>query len=238
MINFCVFKWKPDNLKLLPSQHVVDYVKVGADHTNRMFNMVKKHLHAKHRFICITDDSTGLDPKIKVIPIWKDASKYGGCYRRLKFFSKEMKSLIGDRIVQCDIDTIITGDITPLIDREEPLILYKHHQHLVNGGLWVMNAGVCDDVWTEFIKDPLKAIELKKNEQGTDQGWLKYYLRDNLVNGSIKTIGRNEGIYDMRCDILNGGKEKLPKNCCMVVFPGGRDPSQFTHLNWVRKYWK
>ena len=197
--------------------------------------MVRRHLHVHHRFVCITDDPNGLEGEIDIIPLWDDCSELGGCYRRLKFFSDEMRGLIGDRIVQCDIDTIITGDLTPLIDRSEPIALYRHHEHLVNGGLWIMDAGVRSDVWENF--DPGSSPQNSAHEIGTDQGWLKYYLGDDIRAGKIKTIGREEGIYDMRADIIMNNKGNLPEGARMVVFPGPRDPSNFTNLGWIKNNW-
>jgi len=234
MIHFCVFKWKPEGLNLLPSQKVVDYAVIGADYVNKMKSMVSRHLHAEHEFICITDDNTGLFRGIKTIPIWDDCAELGGCYRRLKFFSDEMKTLIGDRIVQCDIDTIITGDITDIVTDPAPISFYKHSQHLCNGSMWVMDAGVRSDIWFNFHD---RSIEDSKNEIGTDQGWLKYYLKDDLISGKIKTFGSAEGVYDMRLDVMNNGFE-LPEDCRMVTFGGPRDPSQFTHLEWVKENWR
>jgi hypothetical protein len=231
-----VFKWKPDDLKLLPSQNHVDYNIVGSTHTNKFFRSLNNFVSTPFRKIAITDDQTGLDKDIEIIPMWNDVSKFGGCYKRLKFFSKEMKYLIGDRIVQCDIDTIITGDITDLIDNQHDLILYRHHQHLCNGGFWVMNSGVRHDVWENFIENPEKSIKDSCGEIGTDQGWLKYYLKSDLISGKIKTVSREDGIYDMRSDILKNNNI-LPKDCRMVTFGGPRDPSDFLDINWVKKYW-
>lgn len=236
MIKFCVFKWKPEGLNLLPSQQVVDYAAIGAGHVNKMRNMVARHLHAAHEFICITDDPAGLDDGIKIIPIWDDYADLGGCYRRLKFFSSEMRSLIGDRIVQCDIDTVITGDITPLIDNDEPLLLYRHPQHLCNGSMWVMDAGARSDVWENF-QGP-ESIEAAKAEYGTDQGWLKHYLRDDLLSGKVRTFGRDDGVCDMRLDIMRENRGSLPDDCRMVTFSGPRDPSEYTVLQWVKDNWK
>jgi len=236
VIKFCVFKWNPEGLDLLPSQKIVDYAAIGAGHVNRMRNMVDRHLHVEHEFICITDDPTGLDPGITIIPLWNDCADLGGCYRRLKFWSSDMKTLIGDRIVQCDIDTVITGDITHIVTRQEPVLLYKHPQHICNGGMWVMDAGCRSDVWDNF--DPETSPELSKNEIGTDQGWLKYYLRDDLLSGKIKTFGRESGVMDMRIDILGNNGGELPADCCMVSFAGPRDPSQYPDVGWINEHWR
>ena len=45
MINFCVFKWKPEGKNILPSQKNVDYLAVGAAHVNKMFNMVHFYIY-------------------------------------------------------------------------------------------------------------------------------------------------------------------------------------------------
>lgn len=233
-VHFCCFKWKPDEKKLLPSQRNIDYGAIGADHVNRLFRAVGRNLHIPHRFVCITDDPAGLAPGIAVVPLWDDCAEMGGCYRRLKIFSKEIKDLIGNRIVMSDIDIVVTGDITPLVDRPEPLILYRHSQHLCNGGWLVFDAGARSDIWENF--DPASSTRLTEQYTGTDQSWLKWYLGPEIRAGKIKTIGKADGFYDFRNDFLrNGGN--LPADCRVMSFAGPRDPSQFTHLDFVQKHW-
>ncbi len=239
MINFCVFKWKPDELKLLPSQENIDYSEVGATHVNTMFHMVKRHLHIPHRFICITDDTKGLNRRIEAIPLWEDLKELGGCYRRLKLFSKEMKSLIGERIIQCDIDTVIVDDITPLIDIDADLILYQHDQHICNGAFWVNNAGTHSYLWEEF--HPIKSPFLSKDEVGTDQGWMKYRLKEQIKSREILTVGAKDGLLDYRLNVKIENNGKLPKHARMISFAGGRDPSDTDiqeKSNWIKKNWK
>lgn len=235
-IQFCTFKWHPHGDKTLPSQSVVDYSKVAADHVNRLFHSVSRNLHVPHRFVCITDDPTGLEPGIHVVPLWQDLNDMGGCWRRLKFFSKEMRELIGERLVQCDMDVVVTGDLTPLLTLPDPLILYKHHsnRHLCNGGLWIMDAGVRDDVWTKFSRN-FSPFACQK-EAGTDQAWLKHFLRKDLLEGRIRTVGEQEGIYDYTRTV-----PYLPHNCTLVQFPGGRDPSLpeiQRGTPWIKECWR
>ena len=41
--------------------------KFGAEYANRLYKMVEKNLTVPHRFVCFTDDPTGLDAGIEVL---------------------------------------------------------------------------------------------------------------------------------------------------------------------------
>jgi len=43
--------------------------KYGADYVNKLYFGVKKHLSVAHTFTCFTEDPTGLDPAILVLPL-------------------------------------------------------------------------------------------------------------------------------------------------------------------------
>ena len=43
--------------------------KYGPDYVNKLQSMVQRHLHRPFRFVCMTDDTTGIDPAIEVKPI-------------------------------------------------------------------------------------------------------------------------------------------------------------------------
>ena len=66
----------------------------GPETVNTLAAMVRRHYGHKHRMICVTDDSHGIDPRVEVIPAWNDyanvPSPHGGknpsCYRRLRMF--------------------------------------------------------------------------------------------------------------------------------------------------------
>src|SRR5690606_37523711 len=52
--------------------------KYGPEHVHTLRNMLARHLHMDYEFCCITDDQTGLDPDIRVIPLWDKGMEYGG----------------------------------------------------------------------------------------------------------------------------------------------------------------
>ena len=58
--------------------------KFSADYVNRLYNMVERHLTLTHRFICLTDDPTGLHPLIETRPLLRKELK-----KRLVSFSQK-----------------------------------------------------------------------------------------------------------------------------------------------------
>src|SRR5690606_3577319 len=105
VISVVVFKWKPKG-------HYRS--SFGPEQVRTMANMVRRNYPDPHRFICVTDDATGLDD-IETVPLWDDYAEIpnpsfkGGpnCYRRLKVFSRDIGKLLGERFVCLDLDMLI-----------------------------------------------------------------------------------------------------------------------------------
>ena len=43
--------------------------KYGPEYVNRLYNMVSRHLTLNFQMVCLTDDSTGIDPAVACYPI-------------------------------------------------------------------------------------------------------------------------------------------------------------------------
>jgi len=133
-------------------------IEYTAEHVNIFARMVNKNLSMPHRILCITDDPVGIDPKIETYPIWEDkgALETGGCFVRLRAFSKEqeMMDLLGDRYVTIDLDCVITGQLDPLFKpyMDEDLVLLlstgKHTPYW--GSMWMNKTGTFSRIWDDF----------------------------------------------------------------------------------------
>jgi len=210
--------------------HVCDY---GPDHVRILKAMVERHLRIPHDFICITDDTTGLDG-IQTIPIWDKCLDLGGCYNRLYAFSQEMANVIGDRFVMIDLDCVIVKDITPLFEAPTDFKIngYYHpdrDQHY-NGSMILMDAGARRRVWDTF--DPVESPKILENLDyviGSDQAWIRHAL-----GKGEERFSEAEGVYNF----LKLKHGSLPGDARMVFFAGKRDPSQCKHIDWVRENWR
>jgi len=206
-------------------------------------DMVRRHYPKPHRFLCVTDDPKGMDSDIETVPLWKDfaavPSPHGrrnpSCYRRLKAFAPEIAEIFGPRFISIDLDTVITGDLTPIFERPEDFIIWGETdpRSFYNGSLFMMTAGARKHVLEQF--DPKHSPRLAKaaGKFGSDQGWISYCLGPGEA-----TWGRQDGVYSYRVHIQPQGG-KLPENAKIVCFHGGQDPwgHQAQKLPWVREFW-
>jgi len=86
-------------------------------------------------------------------------------------------------------------------------------------------------VWRDFS---LKNAELApKHEFPDDQGWLWYKIPD----AAGWKVGPASGVYGFQKPKWPKG-DALPKDARIVAFFGWRDPSKFTHLDWVKANWR
>jgi len=104
MRNILTFKWGT----LYPAEYV-----------NRLYRGVKAHLPGEFRFVCVTDDPTGLLPEIDTCPLpeapanWRPNPRYNAwpcIYLKLCVFKPGFANLVGPTLF-LDIDQIITGDM-------------------------------------------------------------------------------------------------------------------------------
>lgn len=214
-----------------------------ADHVNALSRMVARHYQAPHRFVCLTDDATGLASDVEALPLWSDLadvpSPHGPgkprCYRRLKAFSAEMAELLGPRFISIDLDTVIVGDLGPLFDRPEPFVIWGETdpRSFYNGSMFLMTTGARRSVWEEFDPATSPQTAYRAGKFGSDQGWISYHLGPGEA-----TWSRTDGVYSFRVHLAPAGGA-LPADARMVMFHGVHDPwgAEPQRLAWVREHW-
>jgi hypothetical protein len=228
MLDVVTFKWQQPNYRS----------NFKAEHVNTLQRMVERNLSIPHRFICITDDPEGIEGE--TMPLWPSPvsgipSDRPNCYRRLRLFSKEAQSVFAETVACIDLDTVITGDLTPLFSRPEPFVIFNGttKQTPYNGSFWILKTGSRQQVWEQLVP---QAPHLTKGIVGSDQAWLAYILGPDEA-----TFGKAEGIYSYRIDFrLASQKATLPENCRMVSFHGRVDPWSRAALQaspWIEQYY-
>jgi len=206
--------------------------------------MVLRGYPQPHRFICVTDDWQGIDPDIEIVPLWTEFAdipnphgpKNPSCYRRLKMFDPDIERVFGKRFVSLDLDCVVTGDLTPLWDRPEDIVLYgnTNPQTTYNGSMLLLTAGSRPDVWTLF--DPIRSPQqtFAAQQFGSDQGWI------SLILGRHEAIWtKADGVYSFRND-LRRDPGNLPEDCRVAIFHGRFDPwsPEIQKLAWVKTHYR
>jgi len=229
MLRIVCFKWNP-----LPGHQQPSVEMLGpysADSVNYLYYSFRKYLHIPHEVVCVTDDPEGIHKKVRIVPLWDKWLSLGRCYNRLYVFSKDMKDIIGPRFATVDLDCVITGNLTPLFDRDGDFWIHEQqwrtHVQPYNGSLILMDAGARDNVWTEFKgQESIDWLAENTTYVGSDQAWIANMLKDE------NTLNSSNGVYE---EMLI--KNTLPADARIVFFSGERDPRACPHP-WVRRYYR
>ncbi len=252
MIDFVCFKWKPG----------FDYrSKFEAAHVNTLYRMIARNITVPFTLHCITDDAEGIGGHIIThdLSVWDErgfsdvpsphAGNNPSCYRRLRLWDASAAGIIGPRICSIDLDCVIIDDITPLVDRAEPCVMWgdyvNPHTHF-NGSMQLITPGLYSGVYNTF--DPLTTPnETRRNGfHGSDQGWLSLFHERNEFEG----VGRwtaEDGVlsYRVHCrKALNVQKldnVALPDGARIVFFHGPHDPwlpETQREAPWIKDYYR
>jgi hypothetical protein len=247
-VSFAVvsWKWKP----ALPSGPRY----FDSSHVNVLRAMVARHLPIPHRFVCITDDTDGLDPRIEAVPMpperfedlvnphqhkydrarsWGEKKYFPSCYRRLWAFSEEAK-VLAERILSLDVDVVVTGSLLPLVERDETFVGWCDERNeipRVAGGAYLLKTGAHTDVWDDFDAANSPRDALEAGYSGSDQAWMSYKLR-----GIGGRWGRADGLTKITW--LKGEPDETTR----LVFTAGHSPPWSRDVQrrygWLTNYWR
>lgn len=244
MITFLTWKWKaPSGARSFQSKHV-----------NVVYAMVARWYQRPFRLVCFTDDRKGIDSHIEAYPLPSETiplldaalknpmgERFPSCYCRLWTFSNAARAL-GPRVFQLDIDVMITGDLCPLVDRDEDFVGWTDKRfgwEKIAGGAFLLRTGSLPEVWDDF--DPKLSPQTHKNlgYQGSDQGWMSYKLSNG--NAKSKSIGAWNGEGLVKINWTPRDAYNPPAGARMVFTSGARPPwdkSLRREYPWVREIWR
>lgn len=219
-------------------------------HVNVLKHMLDRTLRIPFRMFVFSDRPLrGLDRGIKRLTLWRDfRCRRTGCWVRLRSFGVEMRELVGPRFLSLDLDLVLLRDITPLVDRPEPLVLSRsaspaHPDNLYSGTMWLLKSGAFAETWQRFRDHMynwgscrrLQTSLKHRGYNGTDSAWLSYDL-----GPGIPTWGKEDGVYSFIWDI-EGRMDQPPEDARIVLFHGRKydpaDPELQAAHPWIEEYW-
>ena len=107
--------------------------KYGPDYVNKLHSMVGRNMSRSYRFVCLTNDTTGINPDIETYPIPKiaipefdSAAKWTQLHGWLKVtvFAAPLHDLTGPTLF-LDVDIVITGSLDEFFDIPGEFIVIK-----------------------------------------------------------------------------------------------------------------
>ncbi len=114
----------------MPQDRVVICMKWGtlypAVYVNVLYSACRKHITGPFRFVCLTDDPSGIRPEVETHPIpdlgltdfdWKK-----GGWPKLTVFAADLYGLTG-RALFIDLDTVVCGSLDEMFDQSGDIVV-------------------------------------------------------------------------------------------------------------------
>ena len=155
----------------------------GPEYVNRLYAGVKRNLSRPFRFVCVTDDPTGLNDGIETIPFPDDphviGRKWPNIFIKLCLFKDGFANLEGPTLF-LDIDLLVTGPLDKFFDYkpgefciihnwvEKRKVLFRKLPDIGNSSCFRFDAGRSNAVYETFLAmkdDPAERDRFTKGSQ-------------------------------------------------------------------------
>lgn len=242
--------------------HVLCYrwgTRYGVAYANTLRAMVARHLSVSHTFHCMTDDPTGLDPRIEAHLLPDDQP--GGNWNKLMTFQRDFLGLAGEHVVCLDLDLVIVDSIDFLAGQTtEDFLIGRNWAPRIRGNssVYRVKVGAKADVWERFVADPEAVISRfhGKTRLGGDQRWMNHAIETYrfFPDGRIVSFKRHCRAKALACRLPGGltlstarfGVAVPPPGAAIVAFHGSPLPPDVatgTHGRWrrapfVQEHWR
>lgn len=222
MLTVVTFKWRTPGYRAT----------FTAEHVRTLQRMVARHYPDPHRLICFTDDPAGIEDV--ALPLWGDHAsvlnptgrRRPSCYRRLKLWDPAMRAVLGSRFVLLDLDVVICGDLRPLWNRQEDVVMWRSPtgEWPYNGAMFLANTGARPQVWRDF--DPVRspAQTHARGYRGSDQAWISHVL------------GWDEAVWT-EDDGVRFYRPGGDMSGARIVFPASTNAPWKTRDPWLREHY-
>lgn len=209
-------------------------------HVQRLARSVSQHLHAPHRFLCLTDQVV---PGVQTMR--EPAPQYAAmrrCYRRLWLFSKAAAGRLGACVLHLDLDVVVCGSLDHLV-RQEDFVIYRAGSiatrgYSLNPSVFWLRTATQTDLWDRFQREPqaLARRATRDGFWGSDQAIISHLRKD----ATVPTFGDADGIVSFR-RIRHEALTAPPPGTCLVSFHGKRTPYERdvqTAHPWILAAWQ
>lgn len=157
--------------------------KYGPEYVNKLHSMVRRHLHRPFRFVCLTDDSRGIDPGIETMPIpevgfaefdQRQPWTFGHGWLKLTSFADPLYDLQG-RTLFLDLDIVIVDSLDPFFEQEGEFIVIREwdkQDGTGNTSCYLYTIGAHRDALQHLAEQYPASIANVRNEQEFITGYL------------------------------------------------------------------
>jgi len=229
----------------------------AAEYVNRLYAMVRRHTTGELRFICMTDDQSGLREEVERwncphIDIPPPHNNRG--WRKVTLFAERLGDLSGD-VLYLDLDIVITDGIDPIFDHPGRFVIMPNPTQpksgIGNTSVYRFRVGEHTDVLSTLLEDPQRHID----EHTNSQTYISRTLADEM------TFLPPEWCVSFKKQCIPPWPTRLwkpptrPEGARVVIFTGKPDPDEAARgrwpapvhkklykrirpASWVREHWR
>ena len=239
----------------------------GPEYVNRLYAGVKRNLHRPFRFVCVTDDASGLVDGVEAVPMpeaplgWNHSWPH--IFIKLLVFKDGFAGLAGPTLF-LDIDQVIIGDMGVFFDHlpgrfcmihnwiEWRKRLFRRRPDIGNSSCFRFEAGSMNYVYEKFMSEMQDAVNTSKFR--TEQAFMTHAVGIESVNWWPEPWVAS---FKRRCAWLLPLNllfvPRRPPDARILCFHGHPNPEEaicgyrgkkFVHVNertlpakWVRDLW-
>lgn len=174
-------------------------VKYGPEYVNRLYDGVRRHLSRKHRFVCFTDDPSGIVEGVEIRPLPELGLPPGPerGWLKLATFGPKLADLEGVTLF-LDVDVVITGPLDVFFDPPGPFRIMRDFKRpfskVGNSSVYRFVIGAHPQVLGYFVAhvDEVKAAHRNEQEYLSwaidREGALDYWPADWAVSYKKRCI--------------------------------------------------
>lgn len=193
--------------------------KPAYDHhwVNRLYRAVQKHLSVQHRFVCFTDDSSGIACQTKPLP------------KGLRGWNAKMALhrpvALSGKVLYLDLDTLIVDSLDFVAKYEGDFAILRDFYRADGYGSGVMLWNKPQpQVWTRWLE-----LGMPEHPLG-DQGWMEEFVPNadrlqDVFPGKFVS-------FKVHCE-----SGELPKESAVLSFHGAPKNCDFPREHWVTRLW-
>lgn len=235
----------------------------GPEYVNRLYNGIKRNSTIPFNFFCYTEDPTGLDDAIVIIPI-ENPDKLKLQWHKLEFHKTGFANIdLGASCLILDIDWIIIDNIDKILNHSldrgqfgcfERWWSNKRNFCKLNGGFQMYRMGDTQHLYDIFFSDPEKWQEyfIQRGEAegpvNGEQNFIDLHASDNRHWFPMDWFAkyREEEYYKIQqnwhLDVNNTEPYYLAGEFCnsikMIHFSNSTNLIHTINEEWVQDHWK
>lgn len=208
--------------------------KYGPEYVNRLYGMARRNLARPLRFVCLTDDRTGIRPEVEVLPLPELGRTEGIQVRgwwKVGLFSERLGDLSGPALF-LDLDVVVVDALDPLFDAPgEVLVPRDYKWGRVRGDFFVGNTSVLRfpvGKYPALVEDFRRDFEGIARRVSNEQEYVSYFFHEKGLLGYWPKAWcpsfKHHCIAPGPLSYLR--TPKIPEGARVVVFHGRPNPDE------------